>query len=484
MNSLKKIKKAVAWQSFEVFSQFLLQLVYFSVMARLLLKEDYGLMAIANGVIGIGAIFIQGGMGTALVQKKEVTNNHVNGALQVSFLISIFLYLASFFASESVSEFYESPELSPIIKVVAANFILLALSNIPLNLLHRNFQFKKSSSVTIAAMCAGYALGVILGVNGYGVWSLIWATLFMSFIKMIGYFYFAPFKISLFFHFKEAKELFGFGSGMMLLALSNFFSQNGLNLILGRIFPSTVLGVFERGSNLKGLPSQILGKVIDKVMFPFMAELQDEDDKLVNVFKFGLGLSNSLMIPSAVFLVFFTPEIVQLLMGQKWQDVIVPLQIMFMIIPFSNSGRMADSIIRAKGLIYKNVKRKYVFTFILIVLSSGLAHQYGINGAAVGIVVSYIINYFMMIVLIKKIFPLQALHLFWRPFFQGCKLSFYLGLLIVLYKEAFSLWGVINVVGFLVFSGSLLVCLFFIARYTPSFLGEYIAVAIREVRKK
>lgn len=484
MSLINKAKSAGIWQAIEVFTQFILQFIYFAIMARLLLKEDYGLMAISNGIIGVGALFIQGGLGTALIQKKTINSNYINAALQTNLFIGTILFFLFFFLASPISSFYNDERLGNIIQVISFNFILLAISNITLSLLHKNYKFKNTSVVTVIALLCGYVIGLFMAYNNYGVWSLISATLTSSLIKTIGYLYFVPIKISYTIHFKEAKELFKFGSGMMLLAFSNYFSNKGLNLIFGKIFAPGVLGIYERASHLKTLPSQFLGNITDKVMFPIMSEIQDEDNRLINIFKFSMGLSNSLMIPTAIFLIFFTPEIVGILMGDKWLETILPLQIMFVVLPFSNAGRMADSIIRAKGLVYKNVTRKYIFTAIIIILSSTLGYFYGIVGASIGISISYIINYFMMIFLVRKVFHRSFNEIFYKPIRTGIKLGISLAFSTVIYKSIFNLWSTTNILYFIYFSIFLSVILFIVARFKPTVLGYYISTTLSIFLKK
>lgn len=479
-----KIKNAGFWQAFEVITKFILQFVYFAIMARILLKEDYGLMAIANGIIGIGAIFISGGMGTALIQKIDINDRYINAALQTSLFIGLLLFFIFFITASIIGQFYDDNRLESVIQVISINFVLLAISNISVNLLHKSFKFKNTSLVTTISLFCGYSMGISLAYMDYGVWSLIIATLFSSFISTVGFFIYAPIKVSRKIYFKEAKELFGFGSGMMLLALSNFFSNNGLNLVLGKIFSPSTLGIFERSSYIKTLPSLFLGDIIDKVMFPVMSEIQNENNRLISIFKFTIGLSNSLMIPVTVFLMFFTPEIVHILMGDEWLDVIIPLQIMFIVLPFSNSGRMADSIVRAKGLVYKNVTRKYIFTGIIILLSSSLGYFYGVIGAAIGICLSYVINYLMMLFLVKNIFRTSIKEIFYIPIISGLKLGAYVAAAIIGFKQVFNLWSETNIFLFICFTLFLGVILLLVLKFIPALLGPYISTAIIKIRTK
>ncbi len=474
-----KIKHAGKWQSFSVLSLSVLQILYFSVMTRILLKEDYGLMAIINAIIGVGNIFIQGGMGSALIQKKEINNRHINGALQTSMLLAVILYAIFYITAPYIASVYNDLRLDHLIKVSSLNIILLALSNISVNLLFKYYHFKNAAIVQIIASIIGYGTGVYLAMNDYGVWSLVIATLITSLLSAIAMFYLAPIKISLNVHYKEARELFGFGSGMMLLTFSNFLSNRGLNLIFGKIFAQDILGIYERTSRVKDIPSQFLAKIINQVMFPVMSEIQDEKERSIRIYKFGLGLSNSIMIPTTVLLVFFSAEIVQILMGTKWSEAVTPLQIMLLVLTFSNSGKMTDTVIRAQGLIYKNVTRKYIFVVIILVLSGALGYLYGINGAAIGIVISHFINYVMMIVLVKNVFKGTIKEYFFKPFIAGLKLGIYLGVLIFGYNHLFNLWGKTDVIMFIVFMAVLLLLCAILVKFKPTVFGEYLETTIR-----
>lgn len=473
MSLSNKIKHAGKWQSVSVLSLNVLQIIYFSVMTRLLLKEDYGLMAIINAFIGIGNIFVMGGMGSALIQRKKINNKHINGALQTSVLIGLVLYATLYILAPSIASAYDDLRLDSLIKVSSLNLVLLALGSISTNLLFKNYFFRQVAIVNIVSNIIGYGTGVYLAMNGYGVWSLVIATLVASLVSSLALFYLAPIKISLKFHYKEASELFGFGFGIVLLSFSSFLSRNGLNLIFGKFFAQDILGVYERTSRVKEIPSELLAKIMNQVMFPVMSEIQDENERLIKIYKFGLGFSNSIMIPATVFLVFFSAEIVQILMGPNWPEAVLPLQIMFLILTFSNAGKTTDEVIKAKGLVYKNVTRKYIFTAIILVLSGILGYFYGIIGAAIGIVISHFINYVMMIVLVKNVFKGSIGEYFYRPLAEGLKLGLYLGILIFAYKYVFNLLGKTNVTLFIVFTIGLIVLCVGLVKFKPSVYGQW-----------
>jgi len=484
MSLSKKLKKAGFWQLAEIFALVVCQFAYFSIMARLLEKSDFGLMAIVNSLAVFGNIFAEGGMGAALIQQRDVTYKHINAALQGALVIGIlFAVLLSGFAPLAAA-FFEQPSLTPLIQVISLTFILQGISGVSLGLMQKNFQFKQAAMVSFISVTVGYSIGVIMGYYGYGAWSLVVATVVYSFLKAVGCFLYAPIKLSAKLYIDEWKSLFSFGSGMILLKICNYFGTGGVNLVLGKIFAPATLGVFERAFQLKNLPTKHLGNVLNNVMFPAMSEIQDEEDKLFKVYEHGLGVSNAILMPVAVFFIFFAPEIVYILLGKDWTEAILPLQIMLIILPFSISSRMADSTIRAKGLIYKNVNRKLIYVGILIITSAIGAIYYGLVGAAIAVTISYLINYVLMILLVKGIFNKSFKQIFYRPLKEAFVLSLGLIIILLLYNLLFDLWGKVRIDYFLMFSSVLACGVVIIAIKKPLILGHYIKITIKNLRNK
>lgn len=484
MSLTNKIKSGGFWNLLETIGMVLCQFGYISIMARLLTKADFGLMALATAIIGLGTIITEGGMGAALIQRQNITNRHKNAALLGNFLTGVIFFILAFFLSNTIAHFFDQPELENIIKVIALNFILLAISSVSLNLLYKSLNFKYSSILTLIATVLGYTFGVVLAYNGYGVWSLVFATLLMSAIKAMIFFYFAPIKLQPGWYVKEWKELFAFGSGMILLKFSNYLGNGGINLALGKVFAPSLLGVFERSFQIKTLPSKYLGGILDKVMFPVMSQIQHEEERLFKVYHFGLGLSNSILMPVALYLMYFSEAIVLILLGKEWMDAVVPLQIMFAVLPFSISSRMADSVIRAKGYIYKNVIRKYMYVVVLLTSTIILGYYYGIMGAAIGVTGSYLFNYLLMIMLVKNIFKKPIKKIFYNPLKEAFLLSLYLICFLIFNYFIVKFIGISALVNFVVSSCVLAVFILLIYMKKPVLLGEFIGNVLKAYQKK
>ena len=481
MSLTNKLKNAGYWQTLQTLITIISQFAYLGVMARLLSKADYGLMAIAGGFIGIGTIFSEGGMSAALIQRKNITQKHMNAALQGGILFGLLFFFLLFFLAKYIAVFFHQPELTLLTKVIGVNIILNSVSGISMGLLEKYFRFNKTAIVTMASSIIGYVVGIVLAFHNYGVWSLVFATLTTSILNTIGFFYYAPVRFSLNVNIKEWKELFSFGSGILLLKTANFFSDRGINLILGKVITSDLLGVFERTSKIKLLPSSYIGKILDTIMFPAMSEIQDEHERLFRIYQQSLGMVNSLLMPISVFLICFSKEIVLILLGNGWEEAVLPLQIMFVVLPFSSSGRMADMVIRAKGLIYKNVVRKYIYVTVLISTTALGAYFYGVTGAAIGVTFSFLFNYVIMLFLVKRIFKKPITEIFLKPVVEGSKLTGFVLLIIFVLNTLLNNWEQTTILNFLIISCIIAGIILIIVWKKPSLLGHYLYLTISQL---
>tara|TARA_Y100000991_G_scaffold215495_1_gene206142 strand:- start:519 stop:1994 length:1476 start_codon:yes stop_codon:yes gene_type:complete len=475
MTTLSRFRRAGAWQLSQIFVNVVAQFLYIGVMARLLSKSDFGLMAVAAGFIGIGVVFSEGGMGAALIQRKEITQQHMNAALHGAVIFGFVFYALLITFSKSIAGFFGSPELIQMLYVVGLIIMLNSVAGIFMSLLHKSFSFHKAAPISMLSTIVGYLSGVYFAFNGLGVWSLVWASLIIALINTVGYYSLSPVKLSLRFYKKEWAELFSFSSGMILLKIANYFNDTGLKLVVAKFLSLEMLGVFERATKLKSIPSMHFGNLLDSIMFPAMSEVQEQEDKLAKMYQYALGVSNSLMIPGACFLIFYAREIVVILLGNQWHEIVLPFQIMAAALPFAMSTRMTDALVRAKGLVYKNVTRKYAFVMVLIASSIAGAYYFGVVGVAVAVFISQIFNYLTMVLLVKKLFGNGFIDTFLRPLMEGAKLAAFVLIFIQLLDALARLFDIPSIPSFLVTSFLLLSIVGAFGRWRPYFLGCYLS---------
>src|SRR5690606_15617349 len=170
--------------------------------------------------------------------------------------------------------------------------------------------------------------------------------------------------------------------------------------------------------------------------------------------------------------------------GNQWIDAVIPLQIMFLVLPFSSSVRMADSVIRAKGLIYKNVVRRSIYLVILLATASIGAYFYGIIGAAAAVTFSYLCNYILMLFLVKSIFHKDLKEIFMKPLWSGIKLSIIIFILIFIFKMALSSWQSDLIIKFITINVLAGLLFFIIICNKPSIMAQYLQETISRLSSK
>lgn len=453
-------------------------------MARFVSKEDFGTMAIVSSLISFGVVFTEGGMGPAIIQKEIVTKKHISTAISTSAIIGLLAYLLLFLSKDAIANFYDQSILRIIIPVIGLNFVFLSLSSVSLSLLHKNFQFKYASIATVFASTISYIIGIYLAFHNYGIWALVIASLLYAFFRTILYILFSRISLSFKFSVTEWKELFSFGSGMILIKVINFLSSSGLKLMLGKVLTTSLLGFLDRALYIRGIPNVYLGHVIDRIIFPLLSRLQKEKEKAMQVFEFGLGLSLSFMLPLSFFLTLNVQEIVLILLGQEWDPIYLPLQILFISIPLNMASRIVDVLLRSLGLVHKNAQRKCIYAIILLSSSFIGAKIYGLEGVAVAIVISSFLNFLLAILVVQNHFQISLYNLLKKPIIISLSLGIALFVLtIVLWffaKSMSNLW----LVQFLIVCSLDGVFLITILIKKPMLLGTYIYQAKNHFLKR
>ena len=188
----KKVVQSGVWQMLNVFVKFFSQFVYFAILNRLLGMGAMGVFAILNSFMNVGNILGDGGMGDALLQRKEIDKQHINAAFWSSMLVSGILYVILFIASPWIADFYTEPSLNLSLRLFGIVFLFAGMYSAPLNVLQRRFSFKKIFVGDGVCLLLSNIFGIALAYKGFGVISLVYSQLFYFGTKLIIFWYYAP----------------------------------------------------------------------------------------------------------------------------------------------------------------------------------------------------------------------------------------------------------------------------------------------------
>lgn len=463
------------------------KILVLAVLARLLSIESFGVISAALIIVSLASLITQMGIGPAIVQKKNLTDTDISMGFTISLVLGVITSVAVFFSSGIISEFFNMEDLIPVLKVFSSLFLIESISVISVSRMQRDMEFKKMSIISLTSYIVGYGfISITLAYFNFDLWALVYGQLAQTILKVLLYIYFKPFKYRLCYDRKVFKNLLNYGGGFTLAKFGNYLALQGDNLITGKFLGSESLGLYSRAYSFMVMPVSLIGTAMDQALFPAMSSIQNNHKKIGDIFYKGTGLISIVSVSLSIVIFILAPEIVNVLLGPGWEGVIRPLQILSVGLIFRMSYRISDSISKALALVYKRALIQFVYAFSVLLLTFSLK-GYGINGIAMGVLISLFINFLLMSML-----SITELKTKWSIFFGENLRGLRLGIvfIIVLYPLVEALRKVTDssvlVIGASTITLGLITMLIFLyARqwFFNDLLNQFIENLIKKVRK-
>lgn len=373
------------WTSYGQGAQAVLQVVVLATLARLLVPEDFGIVAAALVVTRFSEIFSQLGVGAAIVQQPDLEERHIETGFGISVLLGFVCAAAVLALAEPLDGFFRIEGLAPYIRALAITFPILGVSTVASGLLRRNLRFRDLARIQVLSYCLGYAVvGIGLGFLGFGAWALVGATIaeavITAFLKLAA----QPHSKRLRFRTDAARELLYFGAGHSSNRIANFFALQGDYLIIGRFLGATPLGLYERAYRVMNVPAKVLGSVLERVLFPSMASIQEDTTRLRDAYRKSVAFVALTVLPVSAFSILVAPELIRVALGPGWSEAVVPFQILTLGMYFRTAYKVGNAVARATGAVYRGAWRQAVYA-ILVVAGALVGQRWGVNGVAVGV---------------------------------------------------------------------------------------------------
>lgn len=328
MSGLKdKTVKGVIWSAVDRFSAQGIQFVFSILIARLLLPEDYGVIAMLGIFLAVSQTFIDSGFGSALIRKIDRTETDFSTVFYFNIVVATLFYLILFVSAPAIANFYETPLLESVTKVIALNLIINSLSGIHNAKLSIDIDFKSRAKISILSAVITGAVGLWMAYAGYGVWALVVQNLCSSLVRTVMLWIIVKWHPQLVFSWKSFKEMFSFGSKLLASGLLDTLYNNIYTLVIGKVFSPSTLGVYSKASALAQFPSSNITGVLQNVTFPVLSSIQNEEERLADAYKRFLKLSAFVVFPLMVGLAAVADPFIRLALTDKWENAIYLLQI-------------------------------------------------------------------------------------------------------------------------------------------------------------
>lgn len=359
------------------------------LLARLLTPEDYGLMAIVMVIVGFIGFFNEIGLGSAIKQRIDINQQQLNGCFTLALLISSTLYLGLYLASPAIAHYYEHDVLTDVLRFIALSFIIGAIATVPDALIAREMRFKIYAGIEFAMILLQCVITLVLAWLGYQVWALAWGFVASQLFKTICILYFSNWRPSRFGHVRSATDLMKFGATVTYSRLTWYFYNNAKTLIIGKVLNPQQLGVYSMAATLSALPTSHITSMVIQIASPLFSKMQLDLPRLDNALRrltSGIAL---LGFPVMAGMALTASELVPVLLGPNWLEVIFPLQILCILGLFKSVDPLITQAFISIGK--ANITARYTsLCAVVIPLSVYIGAIYGgLVGVAIGMVVSY-----------------------------------------------------------------------------------------------
>lgn len=397
MENLKqKAVSGVMWTSIQKFAGMGLRFFSGIVLARLLTPEDFGCIGMLSIFMVVANSIVDGGFGSALIQKKRPTQEDYSTIFFFNLGMSFLMYGVLFVSAPAIARFYNMPLLSSVLRVQGLVLLIHAFSLIQSNQLRKQFQFKKLTLISLLSVVISLAVTIFMAHKGYGVWSLVMMNLLTALIPAIIYWMTNKWHPLWVFSKTSFRELFSFGFFMFLINILNSVCNNVQGLLIGRFYTPATMGYYTRAKSTEELASTSISNVMGQVTYPLYAEYQHDLPALINVIKRVTSSVAYITFPMMALLILLAKPIFVFLYTEKWLDSIPYFQILC----------LAGIAICLQGVNFQAVaavgKSKQMFSWTLVKRAIGIAlivaglAVFGIKGLLVGMVmqswVIYLIN--------------------------------------------------------------------------------------------
>ena len=347
--------------------QFILQLI----LARLLSPNDYGVLSIMVIFTTLANVFIQNGFNTALIQKKDTTDEDFSSVFWLTLVISIIIYVLLFISAPVIAQFYNMPTIIVPFRILALMIIPGALNSIQIAIISRKMDFKKIFTSNLLAIILSGFVGIVLAYANAGVWALVFQTLLNVVLACIVMWFTVKWRPSLIFDIKKVKELFSFGWKLLVSSLLDTLYQDLSSLVIGKKYDSSVLGFYNRGKQFPQFLINAINGSVQSVMLPAMSLIQDKTDQVKSMMRRSIKLSSYIIFPIMMGLAVVAEPMVKILLTDKWLPCVPYLQIFcfsFAFYPIHTCNLQTINAIGRSDIFLKlEIIKKIIGLFVLFI---------------------------------------------------------------------------------------------------------------------
>ena len=390
-----KVFSNLIWRFAERIGAQLVSFIVSIVLARILSPNDYGTIALITVFTNIMQVFVDSGLGNALIQKKDADDVDFSTVFYTNIVFCIIMYLIVFFSAPLIANFYNNQQLINLTRVLGITILISGVKNVQQAYVSKKLIFKKFFFATLAGTIGAGILGVILAKNGYGVWALVVQQLFNLTVDTMILWITVKWRPKKMFSFSRLKELFSFGWKLLASSVLDTVYNNIRQLIIGKLYTSSELAFYNKGKQFPELIVNNINQSIDSVLLPTMSKEQEHREKVKAMTRRAIKTSVFIMAPLMMGLAFTANNVIEILLTEKWLPSVPYLCVFcatFMFYPIHTANLNAIKAMGRSDLFLKLEIAKKIVGIILLLMTMNISVMVMALSLFVAGILSQIIN--------------------------------------------------------------------------------------------
>ncbi|RUO78400.1 lipopolysaccharide biosynthesis protein [Pseudidiomarina taiwanensis] len=428
-------KKAVHGMSWTLLDTLVNQAGMFFVlayMARILGPESFGLVGMLAIFVAVAQSLINSGFSQALIQRsKYATSQDFSTVFFINLSISTVLYGSLFLFAPVIAEFYSESRLIEISRILFLVLIINAFSVVAIAKLSIKIDFKSITIANSISTILGATIGIALAINGFEHWSLVWMNIVKSSVNVAALWWRCKWIPKFEFSIESSRQLFGFGSKLLVAGLVAQIVNNLYVLLTGRYFNATQVGYLTQSTQLAQRASGVISSVLQRVTYPIMTSVSDDRERMVRIYKQLLEVTMLITLPAMFGLAAIAEPFVLIVLGEEWRAIVPVVMILCfarVMTPISSINLNILNAIGRSDLFLKVDLFKLPITFAAVLISA----PFGINAIAWAVLITYAISFFINAYYPGKLFgfgALSQLKVAWKIFLSALVMFFFVCLI-------------------------------------------------------
>lgn len=386
--------RGMSWSALDKFGSYSSQLIINIILARLLIPEDFGLVAMLSVFRAISQSFIDSGMSSGLIQKTDRTEIDYSTVFVFNLLVSIFAYGLLYFSAPYIADFYHEPRLIPLTRALMLSIVFYALVAVQTVKLVISLDFKTLTIINLTKIITGGTAGIIAAYNGYKAWSLVWQSLTSAIVGIILFRFVVQWKPSVKFSKKSFKNLFGFGSKILCAGIVSQIFNNLYSIFIGKFYSAKVLAYYSKANSYTNTASGIITSILQQVSYPILASLRNNKEHMLSVYRRLIRMTAYFVLPTMAIIATLSKPLVLIILTEKWLPIVPYLRWLCLARVVTPVSSLNMNILNANGrsdLYLKLDLSKIPLSIITMIITIPL----GVDAVVIGGVITSLLCFFI-----------------------------------------------------------------------------------------